>query len=295
MDRRKMFEGSKQSKTLIYIILIVVAVIWYIVSQQRVTPVSTTEDAGDCQIHMIDIGQGDAFLITCDDTNVLIDAGPRSGKPALEAYLSSQKISSFDLVIFTHPHEDHIGGGTMIMENYDVARVMMPDAQTDTAAFEALLESIDASGAEVIIPDDGDIYDIGDLKFTVLSPIGKSYGDLNNYSVVVRVDYKDVSALFTGDAEVQNEKEMIEKYPSLLDCDVLKVGHHGSTSSTCVEFLYKVDPKIALISCAEGSAYGHPHDETIDKLEGKQVTIRRTDLNSDVVIASDGEQVWIYE
>ena len=295
MDKGFNYGKSKYSKTIVFVLVIVIAVIWYVVRLQNTAPVASSPDAGSCQIHMIDVGQGDAFLVTCGKSSVLIDAGPRGGRDEIRDYLSAQNITTLDLVVFTHPHEDHIGGGLAVFEGRTVKKVMMPDATSNTSVFLELLEAIDSSGAEVIVPDDGDVFNVGDLKFTVLSPIGDDYGDLNNYSIVLRMDYGDVSALFTGDAEVKNEKEMIEKYPDLLKCDVLKVAHHGSDSSSSVEFLYAVKPKLALISCADGSQYGHPHDDTISKLEGIDSTIRRTDLDGNVVVASDGEKIWLYE
>ena len=284
---------SKNSKTIMIVVAVVIAVIWYIVRIQNSAPAKVASDEGKCNVGMIDVGQGDAFLVSCGETRVLIDAGPASGVQRLANYLDARGIKTLDLVVFTHPHEDHIGGGKRVLSDYKVKRVMMPDAVSDTAVYASLLEAIDKSGAEFEVPKDGDVFEVGDLRFTVLSPIGDSYSDLNNYSLVLRMDYGDTSVLFTGDAEVKNESEMLEKYRDLLDCDVLKVAHHGSTSSCSVEFLYAVSPKIALISCADGSQYGHPHDETVDKLEGVGATIRRTDIDGDVSIASDGEEPWI--
>lgn len=248
---------------------------------------------GSVEFHFIDVGQGDAALIRTEVGNVLIDAGTNASEEALIAYLKAEGVKELAYAVFTHPHEDHIGGADAVLEYCDVEKVILPDATATTKVFERMMDAIEAEGADLIMAKPEATYRVGDLKLTVLAPIGKDYKDVNNESVVLRAAFGDTSVLFTGDAEDVSEEEMLQRYGKgdPLDCDLLKVGHHGSDSSTTEAFLKTVSPEYAVISCGEGNDYGHPKQSILQRLEAEDVTYWRTDLEGSIVVVSDGEKL----
>ncbi len=255
-------------------------------------------EAEEIAVHIIDVGQGDAILITTESGNMLIDSGDLGSEPRakLVNYLELHNITGFEYVVFTHTDADHIGSGDYIIQNYDVKTVIMPDYQATTKVFGRLVDAIENKDAELIlIGDDEDVceqpgytFKLGVITHTIMAPTEK-FKDSNNMSVVIRSDYGETSILFTGDAEHKSEKKMVEKYTvDELDCDILKVGHHGASTSTTQEFLDAVSPDAALISCGYGNSYGHPHDVTTEKFVEAQIDIFRTDTHGSIVIKTDG-------
>ncbi len=262
-------------------------------------PVSGDEpEAEEIFVHIIDVGQGDAILITTESGNMLIDSGDLGNEPRakLVNYLESHNITGFEYVVFTHTDADHIGSADYIVQNYDVKTVIMPDYQATTKVFGRLVDAIENKDVELIlIGEDEDVceqpgytFKLGVITNTIMAPTEK-FKDPNNMSVVIRSDYGETSILFTGDAEHKSEQKMIEKYTGgELDCDILKVGHHGASTSTLQEFLDAVSPDAALISCGYGNSYGHPHDVTTEKFVDAQIDIFRTDTDGSIVIKTDG-------
>ena len=248
---------------------------------------------GTMQVHFIDVGQGDsALIVTPDGKYVLIDAGTNDSEKALKAYLDSQNVVDIEYAVMTHPHEDHIGGADMIFDTYKVKNAILPDVTHDTVTFERMLTTIERNNTNLLTSKSGDVYTVGDVSFKILAPVNTKYKSLNDYSVVVRVDYGGTSFMFTGDAEKLSEKEMLETHSkSEFACDVLKVGHHGSTTSSSVDFVRAVNPKFAVISCGKDNSYGHPHRETVSTLDGEGIEILRTDLLGNIVFKADGAEV----
>jgi competence protein ComEC len=247
----------------------------------------------NAEFHFIDVGQADAILIRVPEGDILIDAGTNDSEEALRAYLDELDVDTIEYAVFTHPHADHIGGADMIMKTYDVKNVIMPDATATSKVFTRMLDAIEASDAKVIEATPDKTYSVGDLTLTVLGPQGSGYTDVNNYSVAVRVDWGNTSALFTGDAEDVSEEEMLDAYgrSGELDVDLFKVAHHGAKNSNTKEFLREVSPVYAVISVGEGNTYGHPTRQALERLEDMDVTYWRTDLEGSVVIVSDGEDL----
>ena len=243
------------------------------------------------ELHIIDVGQGDSILVRTESGNLLIDAGPGDSEEKLADYLDGLGIESFEYCIFTHPHEDHIGGADMIMRNYEVKNVIMSGAVTDTKTFSNLLYALEESEANVIEASPDRTYKIGELEILIMGPcvVGKSR-DLNNSSVIARLTYGDVRMLFTGDAESVEESDVLKEYSAYdLDCDFLKLGHHGSSTSSSEAFINAVTPAFAAISCGVDNSYGHPHRETLSMLEGNGIEYERTDKHGDIVYQCDGK------
>lgn len=291
--RRKL---KKRIGCLFSVIAIVAAVVGYFVGGGTLGGVLGGNEApapveGEAEFHFIDVGQGDAALIRTSEGHVLIDAGTNASEDDLKAYLDAEGITKLIYAIFTHPHEDHIGGADMVMSNYEVENVILPDKTATSQTYTRMMDAIEKSGANVIISEPEATYSVGNLKLTILAPLGSGYTDMNNNSVVVRADFGASSVLFTGDAEDVSEEEMLNRYAlsGKLDCDLLKVGHHGSESSSTQSFLNAVTPEMAVISCGKDNDYGHPTRAVLDRLEGMNVTYWRTDLEGSVVIISNGE------
>lgn len=258
-------------------------------------PVTSTE--GQVLVHVIDVGQGDAILVSAPEGNMLIDAGDNVERyeQALKNYLDGLGITKLDYFVLTHPDADHIGGADMILKNYEVGTVIMPDKPHTTKVYEAVLDALEANGADLELAEAGTVFSLGDLSCKILAPL-KIYSDKNDCSVVIRATFGSVSMMFTGDAEGnmegESEKDILAKYDaSELQCDFLKVGHHGSDTSTSPAFLKAVSPKIAAISCGTGNKYGHPVQSTLDALSAAGVLTYRTDLSGTLVFVCDGKTI----
>ncbi|BCZ46908.1 competence protein ComE [Clostridium gelidum] len=248
----------------------------------------TAKVSGEMKIHYIDVGQGDSELIQVEGKNILIDAGT-SDKKALN-YLKSIGVTTLDYVIATHPHEDHIGSMDDVINEFNIGTFYSPKAITTTKTFENMINALKSKNLKLTVPKVGDVLTIGNATLTFLAPNSDKYEDLNNYSIVCKLKYGNNSFLFDGDAEALSEGEILAKQLDI-QADVLKVGHHGSISSTSQAFLDKVNPKYAIISDAKGNDYGHPHQKTLDKLNSKQIKTFRTDLNGTIIATSNGTDI----
>jgi len=247
---------------------------------------------GKMLVHHIDVGQGDSILIKVNKKSLLIDSGPKSDKKKLFDYLSESNLDKLDYVIATHPHEDHIGNMSEVIDDYDVLNFYAPKIQSTTKTFEKMIDSLKAKNLKINVLKKGiNSINLGEnTKVTVFSPSKDSYEDLNNYSPVIKIEYGKTSFLFTGDAQKDVEKEIITSNEDI-SADVLKVGHHGSSTSTTKEFLNKVHPSIGVISVGSDNSYNHPNSDTIKRLKDGKVTIYRTDKDGTVVLCSDGSNI----
>lgn len=240
-------------------------------------------------VHFLDVGQGDSIFVELpDEKTMLIDAGENYHGEGIKNYIGDCGYSKIDYLVATHPHADHIGSMAYIVRNMDIGSVYMPKAAANTKTYENLLESISDKGLRVTSAKAGiTIAEEIDYTINVVAPVTIDEDNLNNSSAVIKLTYKDNTFLFTGDAE----KKELETITADISADVLKVGHHGSTTSTTEEFLNAVSPTYAVISVGEDNSYGHPHKETLDLLEEFNCMVYRTDIDKTVVFSSDGKTI----
>lgn len=249
----------------------------------------TTKD--NLEVHVIDVGQGDSILIKDGNEAMLIDGGRRSSSETVVNYLKEQGVKDLKYVIGTHPHEDHIGGLIAVLDSFKVENILLPNVINNTIAFEDLLDSIERNDLKITKPSISEKLNVGESELITLAPNSEKYSLTNNYSIVLKLNHGENSFLFTGDAEKTSEKEMFESNKRLLKADVLKVGHHGSKTSSSEKFLDQVKPKYAIISVGNKNSYGHPDKETLAKYYERNVGVYRTDLDGTVVVISDGKNL----
>ncbi|EUJ28002.1 lipoprotein [Listeria floridensis FSL S10-1187] len=238
-----------------------------------------------------DIGQGDSTLIQADDgTTILIDTGRQDDFRILDL-LREKGVKQIDLLLLTHPHADHIGNADKVIQNFKPKEIWMDGLEFNSSTYEKVIDAALASKAKYKEPRRGDKAQFGPFHLTVLSP-DKLSNDANNDSIAVRLTYKDIAAVFTGDAEKGREKEMIDSGLAL-DADILDLGHHGSSTSNQPAFLDKVKPQVAVYSAEKGNSYGHPHVEVLAWLKERNIDTYGTDVNGTVEITTDGTKLHV--
>lgn len=251
-------------------------------------PAPPTTPTGLMTVHFIDVGQGDAILIQTPSQNVLIDGGER-GNTVID-YLKKQSVKNLDLVIGTHPHSDHIGGLINVLQTIPVKEVIDPGVVHTTKTFEDYLTLIDEKDVVFTEGRAGMSRDLGDgATLQVLHPSSPPGSHLNDASIVTKITFGQVSFMLSGDAEESSEKEILNRGYNLRST-ILKVGHHGSRTSTTSSILNAVSPEVAVIMAGKGNTYGHPHDDTLAKLDNAGVKIYRTDVHGTIVITTDGQR-----
>ena len=242
---------------------------------------------GNLNVYYFDVGQADSILLENNGKYMLIDAGNNADGEPLVEYFNDLGIESFEYVIATHAHEDHIGGMDDVINNFEVKNFYMPDVVTTSKTFENLLDALESRSVAFQTPEIGSLFVFGGCKFEVLH-VGTESDDLNDTSIIVRGLYGNNSFIFMGDATSNVEEKLLNDN---IDSDVLKVGHHGSKYSSTVSFLKKVTPQYAIISVGKNNSYGHPHDVTFSKLNDVGAKIYRTDEDGTIIVSSDGENV----
>ncbi len=245
--------------------------------------ISTIPQDNNLRVYCLDIGQGDSILITNNNKTMLIDASTNEMGSRVVKYLNDLGIKKIDYLVGTHPHEDHIGGLDNVIKNFDIGTIYMPNVVATTKTFEEVIDAISAKKLKVTSPKTGDKFTVGNAECEVMS-IRNDKDDYNNCSIVIKMDFNNVSYLFTGDAEESVESS--RKWPHI---DVLKVGHHGSNTSSSKKFLEQIKPEVALISVGQGNTYGHPTQATLKRLSNIGAKIYRTDENGTILLIEKGE------
>ena len=285
---RKLLSGKYG--ILVAILLLAIGAALYFVMNQK-TPIAADADA---EFHFIDVGQGDAAMVISDDSVVVIDCGRASSSDVLTEYIRKYT-DKIDCLVISHPHEDHMGGMAALINEFEIGEIIMEGydefEQEAPAFYERAYDAMVEHELYPVLAVPGDSHTYGDISLTVLSP-QHDYDDTNSNSIVLLLEVDGAAAIFTGDAESAAERDILESYCSELDADILKIGHHGSSTSTSEKFYLAVSPDIAVISCGAGNTYGHPHRETRELFEKYSQEYYRTDEEGSIVlVCRDGEIV----
>lgn len=276
---------------IIILIVICIFAVYSVVNKVEKQEVNADSE-GNLIVHFIDVSQGDAaFVLLPNGETMLIDAGEKSKGESVINYINNLGYDKLDYVVGTHPHSDHIGGLESVVNNFSVGDIYMPKVVANSNIYKNLLNTIKSKNKTIkkafkgvnIIEEDG-------LDISFLSPNKEEYSNLNNYSAVIKIDYQDTCFLFMGDAETEVEREL-----NIKDCDVIKVGHHGSSTSSSIDFVEKINPKYAIISVGENNKYGLPSKKVLNRYEDINTEIYRTDLNGTIKVVSDGKNINIYK
>lgn len=255
-------------------------------------------DEGCALFAFLDVGQGDSTLIMSDSGCMLIDAGPDSSEERLRTKLDMRGIGRIDLCFFTHTDEDHIGGGDMLLREFEVGTVYLPDTGRDSRSFLEMESAAADAGVPVLPCSAGDRFMLGSVSVRVLAPKYPFPDDVNDASLIMIISVGETNAIFSGDAGSSVEKDILaiyridgdaESFSLLPRCGLLKAGHHGSSTSTCAEWIDTFRPDYAVISCGRGNSFGHPHADVLDRLRRAGASVLRTDVSGDVIIFTDGE------
>ncbi len=242
------------------------------------------------RLHFIDVDQGDSILIEDNGHFMLIDAGVNEKGAAVTEYLKELGAEKLDYVIGTHPHNDHIGGLDTVINAFNVGMILLPDVSIDSENYNDLLEAIANNNLIITRPAVGDNYTLGNASFVIISPNSSGYESLNDYSIGIKLTYGSNSFLLAGDAQAVSEAEMLENGIDL-SADVLKLSHHGSSTSSTINFLDKVDPQYAVISVGKGNKFEHPHSAAMQAMKERAVKLYRTDEQGSIVFTTDGKSI----
>ena len=258
-------------------------------------PPVTLSQGETLTVHFIDVGQADSILLECGGEFLLIDGGNKDDGQLVVSYLQQMGVEELEAVVCTHAHEDHVGGLPSVLAVYPTGAVYAPTNTYSSKIFDDFVYYTDQQRLEITIPAPGDKLSLGDTELTVLGPV-KSYAEPNNTSIVLRADFGETSFIFTGDMETEAENDMLDYWnadPALFNADLLKVGHHGSNTSTGYRFLNEVDPDYGIIPVGKDNSYGHPHEEPLSRLNQADVTLFRTDELGHILATTDGREIAI--
>lgn len=295
---------KRQKQKLIKGILTVVclgilALLWYFIMPMLNEPEEPREvPDGVAEIHFIDVGQGDATLIRVGEKNILIDTGEKDAQDALLAYLDGQGVKELEYFVVTHFDSDHFANAVKILDTYDVKKLLIPDQVKNTKTYLSFMEKVEEQAEkgdiEVLNANEmiGEKLDVNSLELTVLAPLKNNYDDSNDYSVVLMACYGNRRVLLSGDAEKESEEDMTEVYTSKeLNCDIFKLGHHGSRTSSSQALLDLATPEYVVACCGTDNKYGHPHPEVLERV--KDLKLYRTDTQGSIIFSIENDVITV--
>lgn len=291
MNKKEQKMIYKAISTVVILLIIFVMNFYSTSNSKNNTMENTTTDAqivsseDILKVYYIDVGQADSILIQDKDKSMLIDAGNNEDGETVVKFIKDKGISKLDYVIGTHPHEDHIGGLDNVINSFEIGKIYMPKKQANTKTFEDVLDAISNKGLKITSPKIEDKFSLNSAECEIME-VNDDADNANQSSIMLRIVYRNKSFLFTGDAEKENEDS--RTWPKT---DVLKVGHHGSTTSSSQAFLEQLLPEIAIIQVGKDNDYGHPKDAILKRIQKLGTTIYRTDLNGTIEIDCDGENL----
>lgn len=257
------------------------------------TEVDNSKSYNNLEVSIVNVGQGDSiFIKTSNGKTILVDTGSIKEKEKMFKFLKSKDIKNIDMLIGTHPHEDHIGNMEAVVKNYTIGEIYMPKVTHTSKTFKNTINAIKDKGLTVKMANLSEKLKFDDIIIEFLAPNSESYKDLNNYSIVTKVTYGENSFLLTGDAEKESEEEMLSKKYDL-KADVLKLAHHGSSTSNTKKFLAAVNPKFSVASCGEGNEYKHPHKEVVELLDKMNIPLLKTYETGTITFISDGKNITV--
>ena len=259
------------------------------ISGSNVNPSDIPENS-NFEVHFIDVGQADSALIECDGETMMIDGGNVADSNVVAAYLKKEDVTELNYVVCSHAHEDHVGGLSGALSVTKAYNIYAPKTKANTKAYKNFKKKAEEQNVEIKHPNVGDEIQLGSSTVEFLGPVDENGKDLNSTSIVLKITYGNTSFLFTGDAESDEEEEILNSGADLKST-VLKVGHHGSRTSTSYPFLREVMPQYPVISVEKGKSYGHPNEDTLSKLSDAGVEVYRTDESGDIVMTSDGNSI----
>ena len=298
MAKKKRKKQIKLIQTVIAIVIVLIAVIMYPNVQNEIrnekNSISTAIPIeGELQMHVIDVGQGDSILFLQKDCVMLVDCGPKNKATYVIEYLKQLGISKIDILVGTHAHEDHMGGMSEIIRNFEIETLYTPDHTKDTITTKWYMDFLDAVAEKEVnweYPKLAQKFYLGSALIQVVSEGVKEDTNLNNQSIGLRVSFGDTDIVLTGDAEEKAERQMLSSGLDL-EAEIYKVAHHGSDTSTSEDFLEEINPQYAIISVGKDNSYGHPTKSVIQRLEKKKIEVHRTDEEGNIVLSTDGKNV----
>lgn len=288
MSKKKKYE--KKMPLAVYILLLLLLLFVGIYLQSDKSQVEALNNLNvnisELKIYYLNVGEADCILIQNEGKNMIIDAGNNEDGNKIVEFLKKQNITKIDILVGTHPHEDHIGSLDKIIKNFDIGKIYMPKVATTTKSFEDVIKAIEDKGLTITEPEIGKTFKMGECSFKILHT-DTDEENLNNCSITLKMTFGDLSYMFTGDIETAAEKQILDRGFDL-KCNVLKVAHHGSNTSSSEAFLDSVSPDIAVIMCGKNNDYWHPHQVILNRLNARKIKIYRTDESGTILITSDG-------
>ncbi len=271
------------------VVVLLLAGFLFLLNRNPGAPAPELPEGETLRVHFLDVGQADCILVESRGEYLLIDGGNVGDGQLVVSYLLEQGVQDLEAVVCTHAHEDHVGGLSSVLAVFPTEQVLAPTATYSSGCFDDFARYTNQQGLNIQIPAPGDTLQLGSAEITVLGPV-KSYPETNNTSLVLRLTFGWNAFLFTGDMETDAEEDLLARWDDV-SADVLKVGHHGSETSTGYRFLYEVDPDYAVISVGAGNKYGHPDAAPLSRLRDANLTLFRTDRLGTVVATSDGSEI----